>query len=112
MLHGNPTRSARRRMAAYHRAPRLRALATLTLTAIAWLAALPAHAQFFGDRWGDRYYEQRPRRQAPQQRFFGNFFFDRDYFQPQFRPDTRPAQPVDATKAPPPRKWSQWSHWP
>ena len=36
--------------------------------------------------------------------FFGNFFFDRDYFQPQFRPDTRPAQPVDATKAPPPRK--------
>jgi hypothetical protein len=86
-------------------AMKVRTLAALLVAATAWLVALPAEAQFFGDRFGDRYYDQRPRRQQPQQRFFGNFFYDRDYYQHQYRPDiVRPAQPVDATKAPPPRK--------
>jgi hypothetical protein len=71
---------------------------------IAMLAAVPvlsapAGAQFFDDRyptWGRQQYEPPPRDNFP-------FFSDRPFRRPA-APFIRPPQPVESTKAPPPRK--------
>ena len=76
--------------------------------AIAWVLilagsvlAVPAGAQFFDDRYP---FDQRSRRQQVQPRESFPFFFgDRGPFAP-FNPNPRPQQPVESTKAPPPRK--------
>lgn len=77
-------------------------VATLMLVAGACLAAMPADAQLFGDRYP---FDQRPRRQQQQERFFP-FFGEREReYQRPARPDyVRPSPPVDPTKAPAARK--------
>ncbi len=74
----------------------------LALLAVATALPAPAGAQFFGDRYP--YYQ--PRRPPPPSREFFSFPFFHDRPQYQYAPPfIRAPQPVESTKAPPPRKY-------
>ncbi|MGD0024148.1 MAG: SGNH family hydrolase [Xanthobacteraceae bacterium] len=65
--------------------------------------AIPAHAQFFGDRYPFEQPSRRPQQPPPPSGGFFSFpYFEGSPIAPITRP--RPAPPVESSKAPPPRK--------